>query len=68
MNIPKFTAASSLRYDKESFRYVEQFITNDVGVILQDRGPARGPVGDCLCCIATDSYACCARCVDWILS
>jgi len=64
MNIPKFTAESSLWHSNETFRNIEQFRINGQGVIPQDRG---SHVGDCLCCIGSDSYDCCARCADWIL-
>jgi hypothetical protein len=64
MSIPKFTAESSLLQSNETFSHIEQFRIVDLGVIPQDSGP----VGDCLCCIGSNSYDCCARCVDWILS
>ena len=65
MNIPGFTAEGSLRRNEESIRYTKRFITSGLRVIQQQ---VEGPVRDCACCIATDNYACCARCVDWILS
>jgi hypothetical protein len=70
MNMPGFMAEASLY--KSLNRYSATTMEAQKSASIYPQSPpiyplSDSPISDCVCCILSDSYSCCARCVNYIL-
>ena len=66
-SLPGFRAAASLDEAKIHYQISgKSDLVRNRSIIPQLR-PSGSGLRDCACCIATDSYSCCASCVQSIL-